>query len=221
MSASRPLRAVIVVASVLIVVGVVLVLSQSSRHVTGTNLVNPEAFVAFVPGGGQVCQGIERLPADTGVIAMTVGTFGRPGPPLVVRLFSHGRVVARGGLPAGFQEGKVTVPIVGVDGHERTGTLCVVDGGRSRIAVAGRPGAGSPGAKVDGKPLAALVSFVYRDRASESWWPRLGGIFDRFGSAKAFGSWSLILAIVLFLVAVGVALGLLWRGGGSGREEAS
>ena len=108
-----------------------------------------------------------------------------------------------------------------MDGHERIGALCVMDDrGRSApIAVAGRPGAGSrAGAKVDGKPLAALVSFVYRDRASESWWPRLGAIFDRFGSAKKLGSWSLILALVLVLAAVGLALGLLWRAGG---QEAS
>ena len=64
---------VIVVGSVLIVASIMLVLSLPSRHITGHEPGQPRGVLAFVPGGGQVCQATERMSADTGVVAMTVG----------------------------------------------------------------------------------------------------------------------------------------------------
>src|SRR3954451_15334111 len=132
-SAPVPLRVVLIGGVVALLAGIAIVLSQSGHELTGTNGAKREQFVAVLPGGQRACQPNATVPAGTGRFGLEVGTYGRPGPPLVV---SVGRVSAT--LNAGWQEGTIAVRLSPAVTRPATGGLCVRNIGRgTRIAGAG------------------------------------------------------------------------------------
>jgi hypothetical protein len=185
-----PLRAVIIGGIVALVVGIVIVLSQSGHELTGTNGAKRDQFVAVLHGGRQVCSGPATVPAGTGRYALEIGTYGRPGPPLRVAV---GR--AAGVLNPGWREGEVVVPLQRALAHPVTGRVCIRTGGArgSRIAIAGSQGTPS----------------VYFERAhATSWWSRIGDLPRRL---SFLGSWSFWLALALSVGAAALAVAVLWR----------
>ena len=180
-----PLRVVLIGGVVALLAGIAIVLSQSGHELTGTNGAKPEQFVAVLNGGQRACQPNAAVPAGTGRFGLEVGTYGRPGPPLVV---SVGGVAAT--LKAGWHEGTIAIPLQPTLVRPVTGTLCVRNAGRGqRIAVAGTQG----------------VPSVYFERPdTTTWWSRIGELPGRI---EFLGSWAFWLALVLS--AAGVALALL------------
>ena len=115
-----PLRVVLIGGVVALLAGIAIVLSQSGHELTGTNGAKREQFVAVLHGGQRACQPNATVPAGTGRLGLEIGTYGRPGPPLVV---SVGRVSAA--LKAGWHEGTIAVPFSPAISRAVTGTLCV------------------------------------------------------------------------------------------------
>ena len=180
-----PLRVVLIGGVVALLAGIAIVLSQSGHELTGTNGAKREQFVAVLQGGERACQPNATVPAETGRFGLEIGTYGRPGPPLVV---SVGRVSAA--LNAGWREGTIAVPFSPTVARPVTGTLCVRNAGRGqRIAVAGSQG---------------TPSVYYEASDKTTWWSRIG---DLPGRIEFLGSWAFWLALVLS--AAGVALALL------------
>jgi hypothetical protein len=184
-----PLRVVLIGGVVALLAGIAIVLSQSGHELTGTNGAKREQFVAVLHGGQRACQPNATVPAGTGRFGLEIGTYGRPGPPLVV---SVGRLSAA--LKAGWHEGAIAVPFSPAVSRPVTGTLCVRNAGRGqRIAVAGSQG--TPGV-------------YYEAPDKTTWWSRIG---DLPGRMEFLDSWAFWLALVLSAGGVVLALAAILR----------
>jgi hypothetical protein len=184
-----PLRVVLIGGVVALLAGIAVVLSQSGHELTGTNGAKREQFVAVLRGGERACQPNATVPAGTGRFGLEIGTYGRPGPPLVV---SVGRVSAA--LKRGWNEGTIALPFSPALSRPVTGTLCVRNAGRGqRIAVAGSQGA--PGV-------------YYEAPDKTTWWSRIG---DLPGRVEFLGSWAFWLALALSAGGVVLALVVMLR----------
>ena len=184
-----PLRVVLIGGVVALLAGIAIVLSQSGHELTGTNGAKREQFAAVLQGGERACQPNATVPAGTGRFGLEIGTYGRPGPPLVVTV---GRVSAT--LSAGWHEGTVAVPFSPALSRPVTGTLCVRNAGRvQRIAVAGSQG--TPGV-------------YYEAPDKTTWWSRIG---DLPGRIEFLGGWAFWLTLVLGAGGVVLALVVMMR----------
>jgi hypothetical protein len=204
-----PLRAVLIGGVVLILAGLAYVVSKPAYEQTGTDDVKPETFAVVVPRGGTVCQGPDLIQAKTGRVATVIGSYGRPGPPvsLVMRQARLG-VVATGGLRPGWKEGAVGIPLRRPLKADAAPVLCLHNGGRSRLALAGvmAPVKGST-TTLNGKRVGARLSLTYTEKSKRSGWSRVGDLASRVGDAHGVGSWLLWAAIVLSaLSAVGAVV---------------
>jgi hypothetical protein len=189
-----PLRVVLIGGLVALLAGIAIVLSQSGHELTGSNLVKRDQFVAVLQGGQQSCQPSVTVHAGTGRLNLVIGTYGRPGPPLLITVGAPKQApTLRAGLARGWREGSVNVPVRPTLGRPAAGQLCIRNGGRSRIALAGAQG---------------VPSVYYEAPHATSWWSRLGDIADR---TPYLGSWALWLALALSAGAVGLAVVVILR----------
>ena len=79
--------------------------SPGPTHATGGVRRGPGSRPAGMSGRGAAAR-------DTGAVQLTIGTYGRPGPPLSLTATGpSGRVLTRGGLPAGWHQGVVRIPV--------------------------------------------------------------------------------------------------------------
>ena len=184
-------------------------LSRSDERLAGTNNVSRQKFVAFVPGGGRVCQRREFVPPETGALRLRIGTYYKPGLPLRLTIEARGRRVATGGLRPGWEQGDVSVPVSTVRRGTAESVICLENRGASRIAIAGTQSGREVAARVDGLPARGRFSIAYMRPEEESWWTAASRVGKRFALGKPgfVGSWTLALA--LFLAAAAVALAAL------------
>jgi hypothetical protein len=185
-----PLRVVLIGGVVALLAGIVLVLSQSGYELTGTNGAKRDQFAAVLHGGQRACQPGTQVPKGTGRFELEIGTYDRPGPPLVV---SVGRLVAR--LNAGWKQGGVALPFSPTLAQPMTGTMCIRNAAPrgQKIAVAGTQG----------------VFSVYFERPNATtWWSRIGRLPGRM---SFLGSWAFWLALALTAGAVALALVVMLR----------
>jgi hypothetical protein len=208
------LRAVLIGGPLLIALGIVVVLSVGNLPLLGTNRVGPAGFFAVVPPrGGQVCTGApQHVPARTGQVVVRSST-SQAGP-LDVSLVRGGRVVARGRRTAAYESGDTYVRLARPLRGGALAVVCVRNGGPKPLGLAGTPANQAPKVRIDGRPVDALIRLEYRGGDRVSWWSRIGAVARRFGDGKAswVGSWTMWLAAGLSLLAIALALILLWRG---------
>jgi hypothetical protein len=205
----------VVIVGVLVIAGLftVLLLQRGERR-SGSDLTPNGAFVALLGGGQQACQGGELLPADTAALRMTIGTYRKPGPALTVSMTApNGTVLASGGLPEGWREGVLRIPVSQTSTATEGVRVCLRnDDPRHRgrvIALAGDTPDPGYTTEVAGRTLANLrlrVDYMRPDR--ESWLQLLPTIAHRFSLAKSglVRHWAWIGVLVLMLAAVGGAL---------------
>jgi hypothetical protein len=211
MSDRAALRAILVTGPLLIVAGVVLVLSIGDVPLLGTNLVKPEHYLAHVRAGGELCTAAPQpIPSGTGRIVVRVRP-ARAG--LAARLLTAGRTVARG-TRGRHGSGDVYVPIGPTVRRATRAVVCLRNEGPGAIWLSGAPADPAGDAVVvDGRRQAMLPMLAFRGSYRVSWWSRIGGVADRFGSAKAgfIGPWALWAAAFLALAAIGTGLLLMAR----------
>ena len=159
------------------------------------------------------------VPADAGAVRLRVGTRGRPGPELDVRLTGDGPPLERE-LAGGWREGDVEIPVTRVQGARERRRLCVATAGRGRSPWPGsrhrcrcpvRPGPGGEG----------RLALLARPRCGSStssperssWFGFAGTLADRVGTVRHAvpGGASLWLAAALALSAVLGAVALVVR----------
>lgn len=178
--------------------------SHREAHLAGSNLVPTPTFAAQIPPRGQYCQSPEDVPPDAANLALVLGTYGHPGPPLMIRGTRGGRPVLSGSLSAGWHEGSVIVPIQGPNSFQAAAQVCLRNAGTTPVAVAGFSGR-------------ARLEYL---TAVGSWWSRLGAINDHFavGKSRLVGSWTAPATGLLELFALGLAAWLVWRDALPGNE---
>jgi hypothetical protein len=205
----------------------VMLLGSSPRR-SGSDLTPNGAFVAVLGAGQQTCQGGEPLPADTSALQMTIGTYGAPGPPLrVVVTGADGRVLTSGGLPAGWRQGVVRIPVAHVATATQGTRVCLQDaealGGTRTIALAGDLPDPGYSMTVAGRTVAGgRLRYDYMRPGSESWLALAPTLVHRFTLAKAgfLRSWSWVLALALVLATAALAVRTILKATADGGPEA-
>jgi hypothetical protein len=140
--AGAPLVAAAVVIAIALAVAVV-ALAQSKTRLAGTNSVRPEAFVVKLKPGRPVCQTNVLVPADSAGARVLVGTFGRPGPRLTVRVEDERASLRRRGSVEGYRDGsQPTVSFEQISSTTRVDRVCLAVEDHV-VALAGQPGRGA------------------------------------------------------------------------------
>jgi hypothetical protein len=200
---------------VAIAVILVYVLGHTAQRRSGTDLTPNGAFVATLAAGQQTCQGQELLPADTSALRATIGTYGKPGPALRVRMTGpRGEPLSTGALRPGWREGIVQIEITHVARAHEQVQLCLRNLGPGAIAIAGA--LPDPGwvMKVAGHPVEGRLRYDYMRPGNESWFQLLPTIVYRSTLAKGgiVRHWAWAAALVAMLLALALAFRLVARG---------
>ncbi len=183
-------------------------LSQRDHRRSGSDRTPNEAFATVLNGGQATCQEGELLPADTAAVEMTIGTYGKPGPPLRVTFTGpHGEALTTGGLPAGWRQGVVRIPIARWSRPTEGVWACLTDTGQQPITVAGAvPDPGYimdvAGAKVEGR-----LRYDFMRAGRESWLELLPTIAHRstFAKSDLVRHWAWAAALLLMILSVALA----------------
>jgi hypothetical protein len=175
------------------------VTSGSERHQLASNLVRPLSFVTDIPPGGKACQVGENVPQGTGAVRFAIGTYGRPGPALTVRLRRKGGPVLEGRTSGGWNQGFVDVPLDRPADRAMGFRLCLENAGTGRITVGGENNPHSLKAFVDGRVTRGRMRVEYAEPEPASWWAFFPRLADRVAAVRntAPGSLSLWLWVVL------------------------
>ena len=217
METGRLLRILAAAATAVLAVALVLVLSQSSHHRTGSNGAPPVTQVAL-PAGGELCQGGEFVPPETGRITLhPADAGGVVGPLTVTATTSDGELLGRGRVaPRDYgSEASVATEFEPVETGTLEAVVCIrneggVDGalrGDSHPAQAGA--ALLTGGPNPGPSPYVRMRFDYEFPEASSWWSFAPEIAERFGLVKAtfFGSWTLWVTVAALLA---LALATIW-----------
>jgi 4-amino-4-deoxy-L-arabinose transferase-like glycosyltransferase len=177
-------RAVVAAGFALLLVALAVTLLQSAPRSAGSNFAPEAEEVAKLRAPAQHCQDGETLPGGTGALRLLIGTYGRPAPPIRVRVTRPGgAVVTSGRLPSGGPEGHVDIP-VGEVGKSQAGVrVCIAVGGGERIVLYGGGG---------------RLRFEWMRPGSESWLGLLPTIAHRF----ALGRWNPLGSLLLPVLAL-------------------
>jgi hypothetical protein len=209
------IRVVVGVLVALVAAGVLVTLSVHGTRLAGTNLVRLVGLDVKVPAGATVCQPRTPVAGDAGGVRMTIGTYHRPRPALMLHFYdADGALTAAGRLPGGRGEGRVTVPFARpVRGPHSAGPACVHNDGRTPILLGGDVATAANAARVAAGPPQGVIAFTYVRAQRESWWPLLGRIARRFpiGKVSFLGAWSLWACALVLLGVWIAALRLLLR----------
>jgi hypothetical protein len=178
------LAALIAAAVVVAAATVVLLGTRSEPRLAGSNGVDAGSFVVTVPAGRRHCQRDQFVPADADRMRMTIGSYRRPMPPIVVTVAGpDGRsLVNRRATPP--EQGVVELPLgLTTQAPLRRATVCLTPEGR-RIALAG---------------FNKDPRIEWLRPGSESELGLTGTILHRFGIGKPgwMGGWTLALAALL------------------------
>lgn len=129
--------------------------------------VAPAAPVAEIQPDSTVCQGPIAVPAAFDRVALTLGTFMRPGQALDIRVRDAGsaKTLASGRLPRGYADNSEQQVRVGHVGRGRSIRVCFTNRGSRRVVAYGDPGqAHAPSTvTIDGSPrdVDASIRFLY------------------------------------------------------------
>ncbi len=164
----RVARAVLAAGLGLLAVAIAFGVTNATRTLIGSNAISPATFVAILEPGGVLCQAGERVPEGTGLLRMTIGTYGAPGPALRVAVQDGDRpVLPVGDLAAGWRQGIVDLPLGATTTRAvPSARVCIANRGTARLAFAGAE-TGTP-ARVAGKPGRgrARIEYVLGKRLS-------------------------------------------------------
>lgn len=203
------------VAAVAVLAGTLAQLTHKAPRQTGSNDATAQGFSVSAPARKGVCQDNETLYRATRELLMTIAAFGKPTPPLEVEILQGERTVARGGLPAGWGEGALRIPVAPAPRKSLAPvTVCVRSPKAPRdvqFAFGGEPTPPEQGARIGsrGQPgRFSLETYYGRPRSLLDVAPAIAHHYDS-GNARWLGGWTLIVVIglvVAALVAAGIAL---------------
>lgn len=195
----------------ILVIAFALGAARPKERLVGSNGVSNGEFVAIVKPEEVLCQREPQLPAGAGSLRMTIGTYGRQGPPLrtSVERIDGTRLLPVGRLARGWAQGPVDLPLGATTrGRESPVRICFSNRSRVRVAVAGTPVRRSAvPARVDGRAARGHVRIEYvRSERTTTW-----SLADRIASRMTFGRglWDGLapwIAVILVVLACGGAM---------------
>jgi hypothetical protein len=219
-------RPVVVLLGVCAATVVVLLLSAvtSKERRAFTLGVAAAGPVTTLQPGQEVCEEPVVVPDGAAAfdrVAFSLGTFGRPGPPVDVRVSAvNGSFQARGRLPGGYADVKrAPTPAVAV-GHvaplREPLRICLRNAGTAKVAVYGNGDLASrtSTAVKDGKLAGADISLVLERNAPRSALSLVPAMFSRTSLWRAgwVGAWTYWLLAAIVLLAVPALLAVALRG---------
>jgi hypothetical protein len=183
--------------------------------------VNPVSPVAMLGEDDGVCQGPISVPDSMAFnrVGVTLGTYGRPGPPVRVNVVAvdGGRTVATGRAAGGYSDVRPGHELIVPVSRVRTGApvrVCVTNEGDRKLAVFGQAGVASPHTTgtLNGKPLTVDVALTLRreQRSLLALAPDVARSASRFRAGWVGPVFYLVLALAILaggplLLARGVA----------------
>lgn len=207
-------RAALAVGLAALVIAFALGAARPAHRLAGSNGVGNREFVAVVEAQRVLCQHESGLPAGTGRLRLTIGTYGRPGPELRISIGDEddARIVPRGRLRRGWQEGVVDLPL-GAAVRDRASDVrvCIANRGSGRVAVAGTVVDPDAAARVAGRPARGRVRLEYVRAQHTTAWDLREQVVSRMTIGR--GLWGglapwLVIGLVL-LAALGALRALL------------
>lgn len=194
-----------------------LVARADERTLAFTLNVDPLAPIAVVQPGKEACQRWIEAPADFDVVEFLLGTYGRPGPPLLVTIHDarRMRVIATGRLPAGARDNSGARVRLGAAVPEGTEVhICLRNAGARRVALYGGPAEEGPGdADVAGAGAPGDLLLVFHRSEPRS---ALSLVPDMLERAARFrpplvGAWTLWLVLAAVAAGMPVLLAVALR----------
>jgi hypothetical protein len=207
-------RVAVALALALVLAGLVIVLSQRSQRLAGSNSqVVVSAYDLPVRAGHQLCQYNETLPAGAAALRLFVGTLGHPGSPLEITVTGTHGALSRGRVAGGYRNGPLHVPITRVARDGGEGRLCIRNRGRATMRFAGNLTPPFGGANTANARLGDVIRVDFLRPGRESWWDISPQIARRFGLVKTsfFGSWTLWFVLGLVVLSSTAAITLVLR----------
>jgi len=187
-TAMTRMRAALAGALVALIVALVVVGARRQPQIASTDRVPNYTFVTEIFAGQSLCQGNEIVPVGTAALRMTIGTYGKPGPPLVIRVTgpvsaatgARTVAIARGKLAEGWLQGVISVPVSRVAQTHAEARVCIANRGLWPVAIAGTTPPANYGFDdyLNGKPLASEVRIDYMLPGRPSWFSMLGKARD-------------------------------------------
>jgi hypothetical protein len=183
------------------------ILLQRSPRRSGANLTSIRGFVIPVPGGQQLCEPGELVPADTGAIKLTATAGGLRAPALGVDIRGPGGPMATGRLGGGWRAGPISIPVSRV-ATTVGATVCVSNRGSQRVDFGGSTPDSVFVIQIAGRPFDGRLRIEYLRPGRESWLDLVPTLAHRFSLAKSdvLRHWAAIAAVVLVLLAIALAL---------------
>jgi hypothetical protein len=209
-----PVRAVLAGGLLALACALTVILSTTQLQIASTDRVNSDQFGPVLGGQQHICQYNEIIPRGTTALRMTLGDYGKPGPPLNVLISVARKVagvsqlqqIARGRLAADWAEGVVLLPISRVRHQIAGAAVCLSNSGRTPVAIAGLPdSAGDYGLYdlQDGASTPYEIRIDYMLPGHPSWFSLIGTLAHRMtlgkGSYVADIGWLAPLVLMLAL----------------------
>ena len=216
-----PLRAVLACGALVLVLVLAHVLVHGRTQIAGTDRVPNNVFVTDLARGQRLCQGNEIVPAGTAALRMTIGTYGKPGPPLTISITAPGGAragesaeVDRATIAPGWRQGIVILPVPRIAESYGSATVCIRDRGVP-IALAGTTYPNEYGFtdSLDGTALTSEIRIDYLLPGKPSWFSMVGSLAYRLtlGKGSYIRPLGWIAPLLLMLVVAGVLVRLLLR----------
>jgi hypothetical protein len=200
-----PVGLVLAVGILAIVSSATGILLKAAPRRAGANLTTDTGFVVPLPGGQELCDPGEIVPAQTAALRVSAQA-GLPAPELRVTVSSGGEPPKSGRLAVGWHTGTLDIPVSRVS-RTIVATVCLANRGASDV----RFGGSAPNAftiQIAGKPFDGRPRVEYMRPGRESWLSLLPALSHRFslGKSDLVRHWAAAASIVLMLIAVFVAL---------------
>jgi hypothetical protein len=188
------------------------VLTVPKNRENGTNAqVDVSAVALDVPAGRRRCQLAEPVPAHTSGVRVYMGTHGRSGGPVDVRIsVPHGRTYTAT-LPLGRRDGPTVAELPRIDRDVPGATVCFVNRGRGVVSLAGNLTEFHPGVRPKRDPRENVRLDWLRGERASLWEfaPEAARRFALFKPGFA-GEWTFYALIgVVFLLAGAAILTVL------------
>jgi hypothetical protein len=183
------------------------ILLQRSPRRSGANLTSNRGFVIPVPGGQQLCEPGELVPADTGAIRLTARAGGLPAPALGVDIRGPAGRIVSGRLGVGWRAGAIGIRVTRV-ASTVAATVCVTNLGSKQVDFGGSTPDSASVIQIAGRPFDGRLRIEYLRPGNESWLHLVPTLAHRFSLAKSdvLRHWAAIAAVVLALLAIALAL---------------
>jgi hypothetical protein len=193
--------AVIASLAVLFAAALAVVLQRAPRR-SGTNIAPVAAVSVPLPGGAELCQPNEVVPADTAGVRLLARADG-PAGALRARVLGSAGAISSGRLAPGWRPGWVTVPVGEVRSSRAGLTVCLRNEGAASVLLGGESPEPPYVLSIDGMQQSGRIRIEYMRPGTDSWLGLLPALTHRFSLGRAtIAAWFAPLAVLALMLAV-------------------